>query len=77
MSKAELEWISTHQREVEQNAGRWIALDANIGILASGRSPKEVLELSKQRHSGRVSLFKVPRKDEDLCILSISLITPK
>jgi len=77
MGKAELEWISKHQEELEENAGRWIAFNASVGVLASGRSPKEVLDAGKQRYAGRISLFKVPRKDEDLCILNIFSITPK
>jgi hypothetical protein len=42
MGKEELEWLSEHQEEMETYSSKWIALEANNGILAWGESVREV-----------------------------------
>ncbi len=70
MGKSELEWISKHEKEVEKHTGEWIAIDANIGILASGETVKEIVETAEKKYSIKdPTVFKVPRKDEDMYIL--------
>ena len=67
---AELEWLSSHPKEVEKYSGKWVAVIEN-GILASGDSASEVEALlkSKGMKLDEVMLMKAPRKDEETSIL--------
>ncbi len=70
MGKEELEWLSEHQEELERYSGKWIALEAEKGILAWGESVKEVLEAARRKHKIKSpTVFLVPRKDEGAYIL--------
>ena len=70
MSKKELEWLSKHEKKVEKYSGRWIAVLANKGIIASGRSPRDVLEKSQIKFPRqRPLVMKIPRKDEEMYVL--------
>ena len=69
MGKEELEWLTKNSKEIEKYSGKWISFNAKKGIIASGRSPREVLDIAKKKNLGSASLFKVPRKDEEELIL--------
>lgn len=69
MGKEELEWLSKNSKEVEKYSGKWIAFNAKKGILASGRSVREVVETAKNKNVKSPSIFKVPRRDEEELIL--------
>lgn len=71
MGKEEMEWLSEHSKEVEKYSGKWIAFNAKRGILASGRSAREVLQIAKSKNVKSPSIFKIPRKDEEELILII------
>jgi len=65
----ELNWMSSHRKEVEKYAGKWIAVLDNK-ILASGNSVKEVVALAKKKAARKLPLVtKVPRKDEEMYVL--------
>ena len=66
----ELEWLSSHPKEVEKYSGKWIAL-TDEGIVASADSVTEV-ELQLKKKSvllDKVMVMKVPRRDEEMSIL--------
>lgn len=66
----ELEWLSSHPKEVEIYIGKWVAV-TDKGIVASGDSLSEVK--SDLRNKGisldEVIVMKIPRKDEEMSIL--------
>lgn len=66
----ELEWLSSHPKEVEKYSGKWIAVKED-GIVSSGDSVSEVEETLKEKGVtwDEVMLMKVPRKDEEMSIL--------
>ena len=66
----ELEWMSSHPKEVERYGGKWVAVGAG-GIVAAGNSVTEVEAILKKKSITweNVLLMKVPRKDEELSIL--------
>ena len=66
----ELEWMSSHPKEVEKFSGKWVAVTKN-GIIASGDSVSEIEASlkSKSINLEAVMLMKVPRKDEEMSIL--------
>jgi len=66
----ELEWMSSHPKDVEKYSGKWVAV-TNKGIVASGDSVSEVGTILKEKgiRWDEVMLMKVPRKDEELSIL--------
>jgi len=66
----ELEWMSSHSKEVEKYSGKWVAVTEK-GIVASGDSVFEVETILKNKGIkwNEVMLMKVPRKDEELSIL--------
>ena len=57
MGKEELEWLSKHQKEVEKYSGKWIALKAKRGIIASGETASEVMEIAKKKYKIDSPLF--------------------
>ena len=70
MGKKELNWISKHPKEIEKYSGRWVALKADDGILASGYLLNKVIEKTKRKEPKAVPcVFKVPRKDEEEFVL--------
>ena len=70
MGKEELEWMSKHEKEVEKYSGKWVALLAKRGIIASGTSPREVIKKSQKKFpKERPTVVQIPRKDEELYIL--------
>lgn len=70
MGRAELEWISKHGREVEKHSGKWIALKAKLGIVASDKSLDKVVQEWRKRFPDETPfVFLVPRKDEEAFIL--------
>ena len=71
MGKEELEWLSKNSKEVEKHSGEWIALKADKGIIASGKSLKEIMEISKKKNIKEPTVFKVPRRDEEEFILIV------
>ena len=64
----ELEWMSSHPKEMEKYSGKWIAV-TNKGIVAAGNSLSEVSDAVKKMGAHDVMFMKVPRKDEELSIL--------
>ena len=66
----ELEWMSSHPKDVEKYSGKWVAV-TDKGIVASGDSVSEVGTTLKEKGVtwNQVMLMKVPRKDEELSIL--------
>ncbi|MCD6094071.1 MAG: hypothetical protein J7J51_04730 [Candidatus Omnitrophica bacterium] len=69
MSNKELNWISTHQKELEAYAGKWIAVLGNK-MIAIGSSTKEVMRIAKKKGIERLPLVtKIPRKDERMYVL--------
>ena len=66
----ELEWISSHPKDVERYSGKWVAVTKS-GVVASGDSISEIEVSLKERgiKLDEVMLMKVPRKDEELSIL--------
>lgn len=66
----ELEWMSSHPKDVEGYSGKWVAV-TNNGIVASGDSLSEVSAILKEKgiKLDDVMVMKVPRKDEELSIL--------
>lgn len=65
----ELEWMSSHPKEVEKYSGKWVAV-TDKGIVASGDSVSEVEAVLKKKGMtwDEVMLMKVPRKDEELLV---------
>ena len=55
-------------KEVEKYEGLWVAV-AEDGVLAYGHSAKEVLEEAERKTSKEVTVFKVPRRDEEMHVL--------
>lgn len=68
MAQDESLWVSEHQEELEQYAGKWIAVWKDQ-ILASGHSVVEVMEKAARHTAGLPLVIKVPRKGEDLYVL--------
>ncbi len=66
----ELEWMSSHPKEVERYSGKWVAV-SHSGVVAAGNSVSEVEATLKKKGVAweKVLLMKVPRKDEELSIL--------
>jgi len=66
----ELEWLSSHPKDVEKYSGKWVAV-IKSGIIASGDSVSEVEALlnKKRVRWDEVMLMKIPRKDEEMSIL--------
>ena len=60
----DLEWVSKHAKELKRYSGKWIAVKAEKGIIASGYSVKEVMEIAKRKGVEEPLVTKVPRKDE-------------
>lgn len=71
MGKEELEWLSKHSKEVEKYSGKWIALKADKGIVASSKNLKEVIEIARKKNIKEPTVFKVPRRDEEEFILIV------
>lgn len=65
----DLEWISKHSKELKRYSGKWVALKAEKGIIASGNSVKEVMDVAKKKGIENPLVTKVPRKDEEAYIL--------
>lgn len=65
----DLEWLSKHAKELKSYSGKWIAVKAEKGILASGSSVKEVMDIAKRKGVADPLVTKVPRKDEEAYIL--------
>ena len=64
MSK-DLEWMSKHAKELSEYSGKWIALKADRGVIASGNSVKEVMDIANRKGVEDPLVTKVPRKDEE------------
>ena len=66
----ELEWLSSHPKEAEENSGKWVAVTEK-GIVASGESLSEVESSLKKKGLSlkEVMVMKMPRKDEEMSIL--------
>ena len=66
----ELDWMSSHPKEVERYSGKWVAVSGG-GIVAAGNSVSEVEAILKKKGIAweKVLLMKVPRKDEEMSIL--------
>lgn len=66
----ELEWLSSHPKEVEKYSGKWVAV-TDSGIIASGDSLSEVTSALKRKDIKLedVMVMKVPREDEEMSIL--------
>lgn len=62
----DLEWMSKHAKELKQYYGKWIAVKANKGVIASGNSVKEVMDIAKRKRVEEPLVTKVPRKDEEM-----------
>ena len=68
MPLEEATWISEHQDEVEQYAGKWIAV-LKDRVIATGYSVVEVMEKVEQQTSELPLVVKVPRKGEGPYVL--------
>ena len=66
----ELEWMSSHPKEVEKHSGKWVAI-TDKGIVASADSLSEVASSLEKRGMSLkdVMVMKIPRKDEEMSIL--------
>jgi hypothetical protein len=64
----ELNWVSTHQEELEPYAGKWVAI-LRDAIVAVGNTAQEALDRARQKTTQTPFLVKVPRKDEGLYVL--------
>jgi hypothetical protein len=64
----ELDWVSTHQDELEPYAGKWVAILGEV-IIGVGNTAQEALESARQKSAQTPFLIKVPRKDEGLYVL--------
>jgi len=69
MPLEESTWISEHQDELEEYAGKWIAV-LKGRVLASGHSVVEVMEKVAQQTSELPLVVKMPRKDENLYVFN-------
>lgn len=70
----ELNWISTHQEELEPYAGKWVVI-LDDAIIAVGNTAQEALDYARQKTTKTPFLVKVPRKDEGLYVLSWNSLT--
>ena len=70
MGKEELKWLSIHWKETGKHSGKWIAVNAEKGILASDKILDKVSETCEMKYpSIKAAFFLVPRKDEEGYIL--------
>lgn len=69
------DWIAAHFEElVDQYGGRYVAVGRGR-LVASARQAAEVLRLaSREVPEDELSLFKVPRREELVCVLPLSRI---
>jgi len=63
----ELEWMSSHPKEVEKYSGKWVAV-TDKGIVVAGDSVREVTSVLREKGI-KAMVMKVPRKGEELSIL--------
>jgi len=68
MGFEEDEWLAAHPEVLDPYPGKWVAVSGKE-IVAVGDSPKEVLEIAKQKTSKIPMVFQVPRPDEGVLIL--------
>lgn len=64
----ELNWISTHQDELEPHRGKWVAILDNA-IIGVGSTAQEALDNARQKSDRNPFLIKVPRRDEGVYVL--------
>ena len=65
----DLEWMSKHAKQLKRYSGKWVALKAGKGIIASGNSARDVMDIAKRKGVEEPLVTKVPRKDEEAYIL--------
>ncbi|MEW6555999.1 MAG: DUF5678 domain-containing protein [Elusimicrobiota bacterium] len=70
MKEKGLKWLSKNEKKIEKYSGKWIAFVTNKGILSSGETVKEVIDIAEKKYCiSNPFVFKVPRKDEEMYIL--------
>lgn len=52
------EWCALHADELRCHAGRWVALDPELGIVASHDAFEEVARLAAERAPNRVPIMR-------------------
>lgn len=61
------EWLNEHDKELKPYAGKWVAINLDVGIVASGKSALEVKKYLNPNTLARFhSSTMVPRLDEFL-----------
>ena len=55
-------------QELERLEGLWVAITER-GIVAKGEDAKQVLQEAKRKTKQEVTLFKVPRREEEAHVL--------
>ncbi len=69
MEDTELSWLSTHQDQVDEYAGKWIAILGDK-ILAIGESVESVMnKVAKLKLNELPLITKIPREDEGTYVL--------
>lgn len=71
--KKYLLWLNRHNRELSKHAGHWVGIKLGKGIVASGKSLKQVRQSFLRRYpNDQPHLLQVPPKGEKFYILVLS-----